>query len=172
MAERGASLDGAQTQDLQAWQAQRAAQGAKATSSNRGLSVLRRYYHWALQEQRLQHDPSVLLLAAKRLPRVPHVLSEPATSCWLQTTGNRPSFFQKYTLAKYWCLAHQELRNMEESKKRRWCRLTYSPERLIDEGSGVDLLFIDEAAGIRSRPLECAAGSLSADYFRDHIARL
>ena len=76
LAERGVSLDGAQTQDLQAWQAQRAAQGAKATSSNRGLSVLRRYYHWALQEQRLQHDPSVLLLAAKRPPRVPHVLSE------------------------------------------------------------------------------------------------
>ena len=76
LAERGVSLDSAQTQDLQAWQAQRAAQGAKATSSNRGLSVLRRYYHWALQEQRLQHDPSVLLLAAKRPPRVPHVLSE------------------------------------------------------------------------------------------------
>lgn len=76
LAERGVSLDAAHSGDLQAWQAQRYAQGAKATSSNRGLSVLRRYYHWALQQQRLQHDPTLQLLAAKRPPRVPHVLTE------------------------------------------------------------------------------------------------
>ncbi len=76
LAGRGVALDAAQAADLQAWQARRHAQGAKATSSNRGLSVLRRYYHWALREGRLQHDPTLGLLAAKRPPRVPQVLSE------------------------------------------------------------------------------------------------
>ncbi len=77
LAQQGLALDEAQQQHVQQWLALRHAAGAKATSSNRGLSVLRRYYQWALREQRLQHDPSLGVLAAKRPPRVPTVLTEP-----------------------------------------------------------------------------------------------
>ena len=66
----------AQEQDLQAFIQQRHAQGVKAVSSNRGLSVLRRFFHWALRENRRSDDPTVRLLAAKRPLRVPHTLTQ------------------------------------------------------------------------------------------------
>ncbi|MBF6629859.1 MAG: site-specific tyrosine recombinase XerD [Comamonas sp.] len=63
-------------QELQAFLRQRHAQGVKAVSSNRGLSVLRRFFHWALREQRTSQDPTLRLLAAKRPLRVPHTLTQ------------------------------------------------------------------------------------------------
>lgn len=66
----------AQEPDLQAFIQQRHAQGVKAVSSNRGLSVLRRFFHWALRENRRSDDPTVRLLAAKRPLRVPHTLTQ------------------------------------------------------------------------------------------------
>ena len=48
----------------------------KATSSNRRLTVLRRYYHWALREKRIVADPTVRMLAAKQAPRMPKVLTQ------------------------------------------------------------------------------------------------
>jgi integrase/recombinase XerD len=70
------SLLDAQEQDLQAFVQERHAQGVKAVSSNRSLSVLRRFYHWALREGRVQADPTVRLLAAKKPLRVPHTLTQ------------------------------------------------------------------------------------------------
>jgi len=61
---------------LQGFLQARHAQGVKAVSSNRSLSVLRRFYHWALREQRIPADPTVRLLAAKRPLRVPHTLTQ------------------------------------------------------------------------------------------------
>lgn len=66
----------AQEPDLQAFIQQRHAQGVKAVSSIRGLSVLRRFFHWALRENRRSDDPTVRLLAAKRPLRVPHTLTQ------------------------------------------------------------------------------------------------
>ncbi|WP_312568944.1 site-specific tyrosine recombinase XerD [Comamonas sp.] len=70
------SLLQAQEPDLQAFIQQRHVLGVKAVSSNRGLSVLRRFFHWALRENRRNDDPTVRLLAAKRPLRVPHTLTQ------------------------------------------------------------------------------------------------
>ncbi|WP_084455430.1 site-specific tyrosine recombinase XerD [Comamonas composti] len=75
LARAGRALDEAQEDELQAYFAVRFAQ-TKASSSNRRLTVLRRYYHWALREQRIAVDPTVRILAAKQAPRLPHSLSQ------------------------------------------------------------------------------------------------
>jgi integrase/recombinase XerD len=66
-----------QTQEhhLQAYFAERHAH-SKATSANRRLTVLRRFFHWALREALVQADPTLKLLAAKQPLRVPKTLSE------------------------------------------------------------------------------------------------
>lgn len=66
-----------QTQEhhLQAYFAQRHAD-SKATSANRRLTVLRRFFHWALRESLVPADPTLRLLAAKQALRVPKTLSE------------------------------------------------------------------------------------------------
>lgn len=78
------SLQDAGEEALQAFLQARYEQGVKAVSSNRGLSVLRRFYHWALREGILQADPSVRLLAAKRPVRVPHTLTQEQVEALLQ----------------------------------------------------------------------------------------
>ena len=78
------SLLQAQEHDLQAFIQARHAQGVKAVSSNRCLSVLRRLYHWALREGLVHHDPTVRLLAAKRPLRVPHTLTQAQVEALLQ----------------------------------------------------------------------------------------
>ena len=50
--------------------------GSKATSSNRRLTVFKRYFRWALRERFLTVDPTLNLLMAKQLQRVPKTLSE------------------------------------------------------------------------------------------------
>ena len=74
----------AKESDLQAFIQARHAQGVKAVSSNRALSVLRRFYHWALREARMQVDPTVRLLAAKQPLRVPHTLTQAQVEALLQ----------------------------------------------------------------------------------------
>ncbi len=48
----------------------------KATSSNRRLSVFRRFYGWALREQRIATDPTLKIAAARQPLRFPTTLSE------------------------------------------------------------------------------------------------
>lgn len=48
----------------------------KASSSNRRLAVLRRFYHFALRNGRIQVDPCLKLKSAKQPPRFPKTLSE------------------------------------------------------------------------------------------------
>ncbi|MDL2338046.1 MAG: site-specific tyrosine recombinase XerD [Pseudomonadota bacterium] len=50
--------------------------GSKASSSNRRLTVFKRYFRWALRERLIEADPTLKLLAAKQPPRLPKVLSE------------------------------------------------------------------------------------------------
>ena len=69
------ALDAAQEADLQDYFAVRV-EDTKATSSNRRLTVLRRYFHWALREKRVAADPTVRMLAAKQAPRMPKVLTQ------------------------------------------------------------------------------------------------
>ena len=69
------AVDDALEADINAYFAARV-DDTKATSSNRRLTVLRRYYHWALREKRIATDPTVRMLAAKQAPRMPKVLTQ------------------------------------------------------------------------------------------------
>lgn len=71
----GTELDETQEHHLQAYMAARHAQ-SKTTTVNRRLAVFRRYFHWAAREQRIQHDPTLRLLPAKRTARIPGTLTE------------------------------------------------------------------------------------------------
>ncbi|MFT0173127.1 site-specific tyrosine recombinase XerD [Paraburkholderia mimosarum] len=72
--ERANSLDKTREDDLFAYSARR--KDDKSTSANRRLSVFRRYYGWALREQRVHADPTVRIRSAKQPPRFPSTLSE------------------------------------------------------------------------------------------------
>ncbi|QPF73937.1 site-specific tyrosine recombinase XerD [Roseateles sp. DAIF2] len=69
------SLDQADEVQLLAYAAARHA-GSRATTANRRLSVFKRYYRWALREQRITQDPTLRLAAAKQPLRVPKTLSQ------------------------------------------------------------------------------------------------
>ncbi|GKS90469.1 site-specific tyrosine recombinase XerD [Acidovorax sp. SUPP2539] len=69
------AIDGTQEYHLQGYFAARHAQ-TRATSANRRLTVLRRYFHWALRERRIVADPTVRLQAARQPLRVPKTLSQ------------------------------------------------------------------------------------------------
>jgi integrase/recombinase XerD len=74
-ANSGTHLDAVQEMQLQAYFAARHAQ-SKATSANRRLTVLKRYYRWALRERLVVVDPTLRMLAAKQAMRVPKTLTE------------------------------------------------------------------------------------------------
>jgi integrase/recombinase XerD len=50
--------------------------GSQASSSNRRLTVFKRYFRWALRERLIDADPTLKLLAARQALRVPKTLSE------------------------------------------------------------------------------------------------
>jgi len=56
----------------------------RATTANRRLTVLRRYFHWALREGRVHSDPTARLLAARQPPRIPQTLSQAQVDALLQ----------------------------------------------------------------------------------------
>ena len=69
------ALDDTAEHHLQGYFAARHAQ-TRATSANRRLTVLRRYFHWAVRERRMAADPTVRLQAARQPLRVPKTLSQ------------------------------------------------------------------------------------------------
>jgi integrase/recombinase XerD len=71
----GRVLDRTRESDLLGYAVARHGSG-KATSSNRRLAVLRRYFRWALREGRCSADPTLKLRAARQPLRVPKALSE------------------------------------------------------------------------------------------------
>jgi len=77
------TLDAAQEADLQGYFTVRVDE-TKPTSSNRRLTVLRRYFHWALREKRVAADPTVRMLAAKQAPRMPKTLTQAQVEALLQ----------------------------------------------------------------------------------------
>ncbi|HYD80884.1 MAG TPA: site-specific tyrosine recombinase XerD [Paucimonas sp.] len=72
---RGKELYAAQADDLNAYFAARHA-GSKATSANRRLAVLKRFYRLALRQNRIAADPCLKMKSAKQAPRFPKTLSE------------------------------------------------------------------------------------------------
>ena len=77
------TLDAAQEADLQGYFTVRVDE-TKPTSSNRRLTVLRRYFQWALREKRVAADPTVRMLAAKQAPRMPKTLTQAQVEALLQ----------------------------------------------------------------------------------------
>jgi integrase/recombinase XerD len=73
--EQGKYLSQASETDLKSYAMARH-EGSKATSSNRRLTVFKRYFRWALREKLVDADPTLKLLMAKPLQRVPKSLSE------------------------------------------------------------------------------------------------
>ena len=69
------SLATAVEADLQAYFAHRHDQ-TKATSANRRMTVFRRFYRWALRDNRLLADPTLKLLSARQPMRLPKSLTE------------------------------------------------------------------------------------------------
>lgn len=74
-AERAKTLLAAQVEDLHAYFFARHAT-TKATSSNRRLAVLKRFYQMALRQNRISADPCLNMRSAKQPPRMPKTLSE------------------------------------------------------------------------------------------------
>jgi len=72
---RASALDRAQAHDIEAWFAA-VHPHSKATTANRRLATLRRYFQWALRLHRVAADPCLTLRAAKQPPRLPKTLSE------------------------------------------------------------------------------------------------
>lgn len=71
----GKDLHAAQEEDLLAYFAARHAD-TKATSANRRLAVLKRFYQMALRQNRVSVDPCLHMKSAKQSPRFPKTLSE------------------------------------------------------------------------------------------------
>lgn len=74
-AERGKALYAAQGEDLNAYFAARHAE-TKATSANRRLAVLKRFYRMALRQNKISADPCLRMKSARQPPRYPKTLSE------------------------------------------------------------------------------------------------
>ncbi|MEO7852426.1 MAG: site-specific tyrosine recombinase XerD [Rubrivivax sp.] len=74
-AQQQRSIDSSTEADLLGYMAQQHA-ATRATTANRRLSVFRRYWRWALREQRVDADPTLKLQAARQPMRVPKTLSE------------------------------------------------------------------------------------------------
>jgi len=68
-------LSDAQESDIQSYFAHRH-HDTKASSANRRMTVFRRFYRWALRDNRLQADPTLKLLSAKQPQRLPKSLTE------------------------------------------------------------------------------------------------
>ena len=77
------ALDATAEHHLNGYFAARHAQ-TRATSAKRRLTVLRRYFHWALREGRITQDPTVRLQAARQPLRVPKTLTQAQVEALLQ----------------------------------------------------------------------------------------
>ena len=71
-----AGLAAAGAHDIEGYIAARHEDSKKATSSNRRLSVIRRFYQMLLRQRRIADDPSLKLVSAKQPQRFVHTLSE------------------------------------------------------------------------------------------------
>ena len=82
-ATRAATLATAQAQDLQAYIAVRHP-SSRATSSNRRLTVFRRYYRYMVRQRQCDADPTLRIRAAKQPPRFPGTLSQEQVEALLE----------------------------------------------------------------------------------------
>lgn len=86
LAAQGLRLDNTTELELHGYFAHRHAD-SRATTANRRLSVFKRYFRWALREQRISADPTLRLQAARQPMRVPKPLSEAQVEALLGAPG-------------------------------------------------------------------------------------
>ncbi len=87
-AKPGKTLEQADAADIQDWFVARHAH-TKATTANRRLAALKRYYLWAMRQGRIAKDPCLTLRAAKQAARFPKTLSEDQVDALLQAPDHR-----------------------------------------------------------------------------------
>ena len=75
LAAKGRAINTTGEHDINSYFAARHAE-SRATTANRRLTVLKRYFRWALRERLITADPTLRLQAAKQPLRVPKTLSE------------------------------------------------------------------------------------------------
>ncbi|MRX10027.1 site-specific tyrosine recombinase XerD [Pseudoduganella sp. FT25W] len=78
-----AGLQAVASHDIESYIAARHEQG-KATSSNRRLSVIKRFYQMLLRQRRITNDPSLKMASAKQPQRFVHTLSEAQVEALLE----------------------------------------------------------------------------------------
>ncbi|UOD49935.1 site-specific tyrosine recombinase XerD [Orrella daihaiensis] len=84
---KGKTLDDVQSNDVLAWQADEHGH-TKASTANRRLATLRRYYRWARRSGRVQADPCLQVVAAKQPARLPKTISEDQVDALLNAPDN------------------------------------------------------------------------------------
>jgi len=77
------SIDLAQAADIQDWFAAKHAR-TRASTANRRLAALKRYFLWAMRQGRIHADPCLTLHAAKQPARFPKTLSEDQVDALMQ----------------------------------------------------------------------------------------
>lgn len=77
------SIDLAQAADIQDWFAAKHA-STRASTANRRLAALKRYFLWAMRQGRIHADPCLTLHAAKQPARFPKTLSEDQVDALMQ----------------------------------------------------------------------------------------
>ncbi|WP_370632124.1 site-specific tyrosine recombinase XerD [Pusillimonas sp. MFBS29] len=87
-AKPGKKLEQADAADIQDWFAAKHAT-TKATTANRRLAALKRYYLWAMRQGLVSKDPCLTLRAAKQAARFPKTLSEDQVDALLQAPDHR-----------------------------------------------------------------------------------
>ena len=75
LAQKDGTLQAATEADINGYFAAKHS-ASKATTANRRLTVLRRFFRWALRERMIEADPTLRLQAAKQPLRVPKTLTE------------------------------------------------------------------------------------------------
>ncbi|MCB5363260.1 site-specific tyrosine recombinase XerD [Pusillimonas sp. CC-YST705] len=92
--QQGTSLPKAQAADIQEWFAANHAQ-TRASTANRRLAALRRYYLWALRHGLTAENPCLALKAAKQSARFPKTLSEAQVDALLQAPDPNTALGQR-----------------------------------------------------------------------------
>jgi len=79
----GKLLDAAYPEDIQAWLSD-SHEHTRASTANRRLAALRRYFLWARRQGLVQADPCLDIRAARKSARFPHTISEAQVEALLQ----------------------------------------------------------------------------------------
>lgn len=94
LTQRSKPIDATEEADLHNYFAFRHA-SSRATSSNRRLTVFKRYFRWALREGRISADPTLRIESARQPMRVPSGLSEDLVDRLLSAPDSATSLGQR-----------------------------------------------------------------------------